>query len=280
MKPNTKHNTIVSIANHTGFSVSTVSRVLSGKAKTSRISENTVRLITEEAHRLNFKPSLLAKGLRTKKTNIIGLVISSFDNAFFANLASAIILEARALGYSVITVDTSENEQNEKEGIESLLRLNIDGIIVTPCGYDPKWLEEINRNFTPIILLDRYFSSTELSYISTDNYRGAYEATAYLTQNGHKDILCIQGTAHSMPVKERVRGYLDALKDQGISRRAQVAGDNFSVQCGYEKALEALQSKKRPSAIFALSNTLLLGTMRAVKELGLKVPGEDRKSVV
>lgn len=269
-----KKSTIVSISERTGFSVSTVSRVLSGKAELARISKSTVEAIQEEAKRCNYKPSLLAKGLRTSKTDTIGLVIPSMENLYFANLASTIIRDARSYGYTTVTVDTTEDEHNERASIESLLARHVDGIIVTPCGQDPTWLENINRNVTPVVLIDRYFNSTELSYVCTDNYQGGFEATKYLLNNGHEKILCIQGTPHSMPVRERVRGYLDALRGHGIEQNARIAGNSFSIQNGYLETKLALNSPERPTAIFALSNTILLGAIKAIKESGLSIPDD------
>ena len=269
-----KKSTIVSISERTGFSVSTVSRVLNGKAELARISKSTVEAIQEEAKRCNYRPSLLAKGLRTSKTDTIGLVIPSMENLYFANLASTIIRDARAYGYTTVTVDTMEDEHNERNGIESLLARNVDGIIVTPCGQDPEWLENINRNIAPVVLIDRYFNATELSYVCTDNYQGGYEATRYLLNNGHENILCIQGTPYSMPVRERVRGYIDALRDKGLDARARIVGDSFSIQNGYLETKLALNSPSRPTAIFALSNTILLGALKAVREMKLRIPDD------
>ena len=101
--------TLISIAQRTGFSVSTVSRVLSGQAAKYRISEKTVALIAREAERCNYTPSLLAKGLRTSRTDTLGLLIPSIDNPYFAHIASIIVHEARAKGYKVILIDTSED---------------------------------------------------------------------------------------------------------------------------------------------------------------------------
>ncbi len=269
-----KKNTIISISERTGFSISTVSRVLSGKAEAARISKSTVETIQQEARRCNYKPSLLAKGLRTNKTNTIGLVIPSIENVYFSNLASTIIRDARSHGYTTVTVDTMENEENERNSVDSLLARNVDGIIVTPCGQDPAWLEEINRHTAPVVLIDRYFNSTELPYVCTDNYQGGYEATRYLLNSGHERILCIQGTPHSMPVRERVRGHLDALRSKGLEDGARIVGDSFSIQNGYLETKLALNAATRPTAIFALSNTILLGAIKAIKESGLRVPDD------
>ncbi len=264
--------TLQTISERTGFSVSTVSRVLSGQADKYRISDNTVEIITGEAKKSNYTPSLLAKNLRTGKTQTIGLLIPAIDNPYFANIASVIIAEAKNYGYTIILVDTMENETNEREGLYSLLSREVDGIMLAPSGSSPAYIEHINDTQTPIVLIDRFFESTTLPYITTNNYQGAHDATQYLVNSGHRDILCIQGVPHSMPVRDRVRGYLDALKTNGLAEKGVIVGNNFSIQNGYLETKLALNRSPRPTSIFAMSNTILLGAVRAIRESGLQIP--------
>ena len=233
-----RKETLITLSRRTGFSVSTVSRVLNGKANKYRISEKTVKLITEEANSRNYKPSLLAKGLRTQKTNTIGLL------------------------------------DLERAGVESLVSRMVDGIIVVPSGQEPDALESIDRNRTPVVLIDRYFEPTALPYVTTNNYEGGFNATKYLIGFGHRDILCIRGVPHSMPARERERGYLDALREAGLEDRARIAGNDFSIQNGYLETKFELSGSARPTAIFAMSNTILLGTIKAIKESGLRIPDD------
>ena len=237
--------TLISIAQRTGFSVSTVSRVLSGQAAKYRISEKTVALIAREAERCNYTPSL---------TDTLGLLIPSIDNPYFAHIASIIVHEARAKGYKVILIDTSEDERNEREGVRSLLSRKVDGILIAPAGDDPAFLEATAHQ--------------------TDNLRGGREATQHLIDRGHRRILCIQGVRHSIPSADRVRGYRQALEDNGLSAYARVTGDGFSIRNGYEQTLRALHVRQRPTAIFALSNTILLGALKAVREMKLRIPDD------
>lgn len=129
--------TLVTISKRTGFAISTVSRVLNGQAEKYRISRKTVELILAEARRCDYTPSLLAKGLRMKRTNTLGLLIPQVSNPYFADIASAIIREARSHGYTVMVVDTMENEENEQEGIRTMLSRRVDGIVAVPCGRTP-----------------------------------------------------------------------------------------------------------------------------------------------
>lgn len=269
-----KKETLITISQRTQFSISTVSRVLSGKAATYRISDQTVDIITKEAKRCNYTPNLLAKGLCTNKTNTIGLLIPDVDNPFFANIASVIIHEAKNNDYTIILVNTMENEKHEKEGLKSLLARSVDGIIVVPCGSSPEYLETICKQATPILLIDRYFTETSLPYVCTDNYKGALDATQFLINNGHKKIACIQGVVHSMTVKERIRGYTDALRANGLDDYKHISGEDFSIQNGYIETKLILSSKNCPTAIFTMSNTILLGAIKAIREAELSIPND------
>ena len=263
--------TLLSIAQRTGFSVSTVSRVLNGGSEKYHISEATAELIREEAERCNYTPSLLARGLKKQKTYTIGLVVPSLSNPYFADIASAIVKEARNYKYTVVVLDSTEDEQIERQDITTLRSRQVDAIIVVPCGTDPKYLEELDKRI-PIVLVDRYFEKTSLPFATTDNYSGALAATRLLIENGHRDIACIQGVVYSMPNTQRVKGFRDAMAEAGLADKAMVAGNNFSIENGYTQAKILFQKKRHPTAIFALSNTIVMGVIKAAEEMGLKIP--------
>ena len=270
-----KKETLVSIAERAECSISTVSRVLSGNAAKYRISRRTVERVMEEVRRCNYTPSLLAKGLRTNRTDTIGLLIPNIENSFFSHAAGIIIREARNYNYKVVVVDTQEDERNERDGLSALLARRVDGIIAAPCGNDAPLFTGVQRGGMPLVLIDRYLPDAgELSYVTTDNYRGAVMATEYLLENGHRRIACIQGTPHSMPVRDRVRGFADTLRARGLGDRIVVSGEDFSVQNGYLETKLALAREERPTAIFALSNLILLGVVKAVHESGLRIPDD------
>ena len=259
-----KKETLVSIAERSGCSISTVSRVLSGNAAKYRISQRTVARVTEEVKRCNYTPSLLAKGLRTNRTDTIGLLIPNI-----------VIRESRNYNYKVVVVDTQEDERNEQDGLSALLARRVDGIVAAPCGSNSELFASVQEGGMPLVLIDRYLPDAGmLSYVTTDNYRGAVMATEYLLENGHRRIACIQGTPHSMPVRDRVRGFGDTLRAHGLGDRIVVTGEDFSVQNGYLETKLALAREERPTAIFALSNLILLGVVKAVHESGLRIPDD------
>lgn len=263
-------NNIFSISERTGYSPSTVSRVLSGKAQKYRISQKAVAIITEEADRCHYRPNIVAQSLRMQRTNIIGLLVPGIENPFFSNLASILISLLDARGYRTLLADSRESPEEEGQELEMMLRGGVDGIICVPASESPQLHEKVARQI-PMVLIDRYFKNTSLPFVCTDNYAGAQMVSDLLVKKGYKRILAIQGVPTSMPNQERVRGFTDGLEGTGIAY--DIAGDAFSIENGYRQTLRAFKDK-RYDAIFAFSSTILLGVIKALWESRLKI-GKD-----
>ncbi len=264
--------TLSNIAKRTGFSVTTISRVLSGNAEKYRISKKTAELITTDAKKHNYMPSGIAQSLRTNKTNTIGLLLPSLANPYFAEMASFIVSEVHRKGFTTIVIDTMEDENEFNTSILKLYSRGVDGIIAVPCGTDKSLIEEVDKKDIPVVLVDRYFDNSRLSYVATNNYKGGLMATQLLISMGHKRITCIQGAINSTPNKERVKGYIDAMKEADLGDYITVAGNEFSIQNGYLETKMILSENKLPTAIFSLGNTISLGIIKAIKETSLKIP--------
>ena len=266
--------TLSTIAERLGCSPTTISRVLSGQADKYRISDATVKKVLAEAQRCNYSPSLIAQSLRKNKTNTIGLLIPSVANPFFADMASVIIREAHARHYTTIVIDMMEDGSNQDEATAAVLSRQVDGIIAVPCAENPTLLQEIDRNIVPVVLVDRYYEDSPLSYVTTNNYKGGLMATELLISGGHRRICCLQGMPSSMPNVMRVRGYRTAMTEAGLEEFISVSGNEFSTQNGYLETKLLLGRKDPPTAVFALSNTILLGAIKAIREAGLTIPGD------
>ena len=222
---------------------------------------------------MHYVPNHFAANLRTGKSNTVALIVPSLANPFFATVASEINAEIRKYGYVTIISDSDENPEVERMELEQLIARNIEGLIIAPCGIHSDHIKEIYDHGLPVICIDRYFEDLDLPYVSTDNYDGAYQATQLLIDNGHSEIACIQGVQESTPNKLRVKGYLDALKASGINSN-WVTGDDFTLQNGYLETKLLVQQKEKPTAILALSNTIAMGCMKALKEEKIKIPGD------
>lgn len=264
---------ITDIATETGLSISTVSRVLNGKAVQYRIGKKSQEKILAVAKELNYVPNLFAANLRTGKSNTIALIVPSLNNPFFANLASTLNAEIRQFGYTTIISDSDENIEVEELEIQQVISRNVEGLIIAPCGNKWEHLKKLHDKGFPIICIDRYFKELDIPYVSTDNYNGAYTATKYLIENGHTLIAAIQGVKQSTPNKLRVEGFKDAMEEQGI-KNYTIVGDDFTMQNGYLETLLLLQQKEKPTAILTFSTTIAMGCMKALKELNVAIPND------
>ena len=266
--------TLATMASRLGCSQTTISRVLNGQSERYRISNETVKKVLAEAQRCNYSPGLIAQSLRKNKTETIGLLIPSVANPFFADMASVIISEAHSRHITTIVVDMMEDGSNQDEAIATVLARQVDGIIVIPCAANSTLMEEINKNVIPVVLVDRYYEDSQLSYVTTNNYDGGLMATRLLLSNRHRSIACIQGDPETMPNRMRVKGYSQAMEEAGLAKEEVVVGNEFSIQNGYLETKMLLGSVQRPTAIFALSNTILLGAIKAIREAGLSIPDD------
>lgn len=264
--------TLSSISKRLGYSTATISRVLNGKGKSARISEETQKIILDEAKRCKYVPNKLAQDLKKKKTSTIGLVLPSISNKYFSDIANVIIEEANKSSYTTLVVNYSENEEQERKILKSLISRRVDGIIISPSGKNQKLIEEINANNMPVVLIDRYFVPCQTNYVTTNNYDGGKQGTNILIDNGHKKIVCIQGVNSSMPNNRRVQGYIDSMKEAKLEEYIEITGNDFSIENGYLETKILLSKINKPDAIFALSNTIVLGCIKAIREAGLKIP--------
>lgn len=264
--------TLAKISERTGFSIATISRVLNGKADKYRISKKTAEIILNDAYRSSYLLPHIAQNLRKPMNNSIGLLLPSISNPYFSEMASHIVIEAKKRNCVTVVIDTMENENFFFEGIRELMDRNVDGIIAVPCGTDSRILDKIYENGLPTVLVDRYYEKSNIPYVTCNNYKGGLMATKHLISNGHKNIVCIQGEPDSMPNKDRVMGYITAMEEAGLKEFISIVGNEFSVRNGYLETRLLLGSDNTPTAIFALSNTITLGAIKAIKEASLKIP--------
>ena len=272
---NYHQTTFESISKELGLSVSTVSRVLNGKSEKYRISKKTAELVLQTAQNFHYEPNQLARSLRLNRSNTIGLIIPDISNPFFAKIARYIERSARENGYSVIVSDSDENTEIEKYSLQFLTSRKIDGLIISPVGKDSEHLLKARNKNIPIVLIDRYFTDLKLPFVGSDNFKGALEATNYLIGNGHTRIAFIQGIGRTTVNQNRVKGFIEAFKNNNISIDSSlIVGDSFGEENGYIETKILLNVENRPTALFAASNLISLGALKALYEEKLNVPGD------
>jgi LacI family transcriptional regulator len=267
--------TLNDIALKAGVSVSTVSRVLNNKARNNRISLETKEIVLKAAEDLSYRPNELARGLRLKKTNTIGLVVPDISNPFFAYVTRMIQKYSHQFGYSLIVCNTDENLRTEIDHTNLLRNKGVDGFIIMPVGVNYSHIEDLMKNDIPIVLLERSFDELTTNTVVVDKYSGSYEAVQHLIDMGHKRIAIVQGLPNTSTNNERVKGYVDALADNHISiDHSLIVGKDFRQENGYVETKLLLNLGNPPTAIFTTSDLITLGALQAITEEKLNIPDD------
>lgn len=266
--------TIKDIARELNVSTSTVSRALKDYPG---ISNETKRKVKEMADKLNYRPNAIALSLRHSRSFTIGVIIPEVVHFFFSTVISGIEEVAFSRGYKVILTQTNEKIIREKSNIDTMLSNQIDGILVSfskeTNAFD-HFSNLLEKGF-PIVFFDRVPEIPNAITVTVDDYRGAYEATKHLLQQGYRNIVHLAGPLNLLISRERTRGYQDALTDHGISPNPA-----FIVECfkGTDDEAQKITSEilgkypKRPDAFFAHNDMAAVGAMLACKTAGLRIP--------
>jgi LacI family transcriptional regulator len=257
------------------LSVTTVSRVLNGKAKQYRIKEETEKKVREAALEVNYSPNRFARGLKLDKSETIGVIVPDISNPFFADMVKIIEEQLRGKGYAILIGDSNEKTEQEAEMICLFESRKVDGLIVAPVGLQFDHLERIYLSGKPLVVIDRTQPDLTIPAITSDNYSGAYQAVLLLVEYGHRNIACVQGLKNSQSNNDRVAGFIDAMKYSAIDEEHyKIVGHNFSIDSGYIHGKDLLTAPGPPTAILALNNSISLGILKAVAELEINIPGD------
>jgi LacI family transcriptional regulator len=274
-----KNVSIKDIAGEVGVSTTTVSFVLNGKAREKRISEDLKDRILHVAARLNYRPNQVARGLRTGQTHTLGLMVEDISNPFFARLAKVIEDEADRSGYRVIFCSTENREDKAAALLSMLKHRQMDGFIITPTQGMEDELREMVGEGRPLVLVDRYFKDLATSWVTVDNYAGAFKGVSLMLEKGVRDPVLISLDSPLLPVVERQRGYMDALKQHDLPYRQDnvlklaFPGDQ-DILAG--RISNFLRDRPRTDGVFFTTNFLGVGGLEAIRMLGLDIPGDMR----
>lgn len=261
---------MLDVAEAARVSVATVSAVVNGTGIVS--SELTVRI--EQAIRdIGYKRNTIARSLKMGTTRTIGLTVADINNPFFTDVVSVIQEVLHRAGYAVMLCSNDEDIETQDDQIQLLLDRMVDGLIIAPAGDDANLRRILEGTSVPVVLIDRILGGVETDAVILDNQRAVLEATTYLLDLGHRRIGFISGSLDTSTGRDRLAGYHQALNAAGIPNEEElVRSGNFREADGYKAAMQLLTLPDRPSAIFSANNLMVIGVMKAIRDMGLSCP--------
>lgn len=284
-----KNVSLKDIANQVGVSVSLVSYVLNGHAKKMRVGEEVARQIKDTAEKLHYQPNQIAKSLKSKKSQTIGLIVGEIHYRFTTGIVRAIELEAKKNGYTVIIGNSHEELGSLRELIHVLINRQVDGLIIVAAENAESEIQYLKKKEVPFVLIDRNFPTVESNFIGIDNYRIAYQAVEYLIRQGCRRIAFINYDTTFFHLNERSRGYLEALKDHGLAP-AGAAAQGADGQTGrawlreigkpsYEQDISAairelMSTEVGCDAVFCATDTLAITSLKNLISLKINIPDD------
>ena len=260
------------VAKRAGVSTATVSHVLNGTRSTSEATRARVLEIVRE---LGYHPSAVARGLRTKSTGTLGVVLSDIRNPFFTAVVRGIEDVAQADGLNLIVCNSDEDEKKAETYLRLLLAKRVEGLVLAPTGRANELLEPFLAMGIPVVLIDRTAPGLALPFVGVDNVQGAREAVAHLLEDGHRRIGIVAGLPTVSTSADRLKGYRLALRDRGLpADDSLVREGHSSVEGGEAAALDLLAQAQRPTALFTTNNFMTLGALKACAQLRLRCPDD------
>lgn len=273
-KKNPQSITIYDVAREAGVSDATVSRVFNNK---SNVREATRQRVLNAAKKLGYVANLQARSLAGGQSKIIGLLVPTLDTAHIGQVVRGIDHELAKAGYEIMLYTT--RHRDSADYLKYIANSLSEGLLLVIPVLSQSYLSALKNLNYPYVLIDETDPSGESMTVNATNWQGAYDATEYLLQLGHRKIGFIKGLSTLNASTERLKGYQAALIDYGIEPDDEIILDgDFLPETGYTQSQTLLDLPTPPSAIFAANDRMAIGAMDAIREYGLAIP--DDMSIV
>lgn len=267
--------TLEDIAKKAGVSRSTVSRVVNNHPN---VSEKNRKRVLDVIRKTGYQPHAAARTLASQRSRMLGLVVprsvrSFFTDPYFPHLTQGIANGCNQLDYTLglFLVDTKEDEEKIVRRVSRSGLL--DGILVQAGHHGDQVIDRLVQASIPLLMIGRPFQPTGISYIDVDNVEGAYNAVSHLARLGYERIATITGPKESSVGVDRLEGYHKALIDRGRMVDDSLISEGDFTEVGGYYAMQRLMPAK-PQAVFAASDIMAIGAIRAAYEAGLKIPDD------
>ncbi|UUZ95875.1 catabolite control protein A [Paenibacillus sp. P25] len=269
--------TIYDVAREAGVSMATVSRVVNNNPN---VKPQTRKKVFEAIERLGYRPNAVARGLASKKTTTVGVVIPDISNSIFSEVARGIEDIANMYHYNIILCNADKKKEKEIRVVNTLLEKQVDGLVFMGGVITDEHLQAFKTSSVPVVLCATADEHKTIPSVDIDHEKAAFDAVNVLIENGHRNIAMISGTLQD-PANgfARYQGYKKALEAAGIPvREDYVRVGNYRYESGLELTKYFLELDERPTAIFAATDEMAIGAIHTLQDNGLKVP--DDMSVI
>ena len=264
--------TLKDVARLAKVSVSTASRALTGNP---HVSIETRARVFQAAKMLSYQPDRVAQSLRRRRSDLIGLVVSTIENPFFTEVALGAEKAARLRGYNLIVCNTDEDPQQEADYLGILERLLVAGIIIAPAPGNVGQLERLANMSMPVVLVNRSLDIPDCSSVCADDEVAAFQCVSQLIADGRRRIAAITGLPGVSTTQQRLQGYRRALATLEVKESVcppfEMSG-NATLAGGYEAVCRLMQGNPTPDAMFAFNNLMTQGAVMALHDLGIDRP--------
>lgn len=258
------------VAARAGVGLGTVSRVVNGGAS---VRPQTAARVNDAIAALGFRRNDIARALRPGMTSkMVALLVGDLTNPFYAAIAKTAVEVARAAGFAVVVTMVDEDAEAEQRAVHELLGRRVAGLMIVPDQGNHAFLQSTIDSGTPIVFVDRPVSGIDADVVLLDNNHGGYLATTHLLEHGHRRIAMLVAPSY-YTTGQRLRGYRRALRDAGVAVDPSliVTLPVGSADEAHMATSELLGAPDPPTAIFATTNFLCEGTLRALSTAGHRI---------
>lgn len=265
--------TIYDVAREANVSMATVSRVVNGNPN---VKPATRKKVLEVIERLGYRPNAVARGLASKKTTTVGVIIPDISNPFFAELARGIEDIATMYKYNIILSNSDQNKDKELHLLNTMLGKQVDGIVFMGGNISEEHVAEFKRSPAPIVLAGSLEDSEQVPSVNIDYEQATFDAVNTFIEKGHKRIAMVIGPFHEPINKEKkLVGYQKALEAAGISvDEALIVEGDYTYDSGIEAFDKLIELSEKPTAIYVGSDEMAVGVVHGAQDKGYNVPGD------
>lgn len=269
-----RNTTLKELAQELKLSISTVSRALNDHPD---ISSETSEKVKKLAKQMHYAPNLFARGFRANETHILGVIVPNISHIYTSTILKGILEEAEFFGYRVIISESKNDENKQIEMLNTMTQFGVDGILMSLARKTTQVDEVLGvLERVPIVLFDKVSSKVPCTQIVINEEEAAFNAVEHLIELGKQRIAIIKETENSYNSEKRYAGYLRALNHHGLPIREKIilSTEDISLAHGRRLTNILLSKKKRPDAIFAITDNAAIGAIKALHKFNVKIPEE------